>query len=313
MRQPRVCSARSFVHLAAGPLQGQTHETAHDAGSGARSTADRPVTLSVDTMAGVTDQYDRWFDPRVFPDAPDELSDAELAFTGGMRDVMAGCWNIPDVGREDDGHLLVTVHITVWDDGHDVWRGAAEYGVSFDGVSAEADKVNGHAGALMWSRRQSAAPSPGHPPTWARSRANGSCAGRSGRSSAGIGWAGAKLPIVTGRSRIPARSSATVPAARPAGGCTRSSGASPTGSPKPAPCTRPAASAPAPARKASRPTRILRAAYFTMLIPPKSITSDFEAVRHLGRGALPWLPGGGERQQRPAGPSGAAALLMVDR
>lgn len=96
-------------------------------------------------MVAVTDRYDPWLDPRVFPDA-DDLSDVELAFVGGVRDGMAGCRNIPDTGREDDGRLLVSAGIVVWDDVNPEWLGPADYGVLFDGVTAEADRVNGHAG-----------------------------------------------------------------------------------------------------------------------------------------------------------------------
>lgn len=100
---------------------------------------------AVGTMVGVTDQYDPWLDPGVFPDA-DDLSDAELAFVGGVRDGMAGCRKIPDTGRDDDGGLLVSVGIVAWDDASAGWLQVAEYGVLFDGVTAEADRVNGHAG-----------------------------------------------------------------------------------------------------------------------------------------------------------------------
>jgi hypothetical protein len=96
-------------------------------------------------MVGVTDRYDPWLDPGVFPDA-DDLSGVELAFVGGVRDGMAGCRNIPDTGREDDGRLLVSVGICVRDDAIAGWRGVADYGVLFDGVTAEADEVNGHSG-----------------------------------------------------------------------------------------------------------------------------------------------------------------------
>jgi hypothetical protein len=95
-------------------------------------------------MPGVADQYDPWLDPRVFPDA-DDLTDAELAFVGGVRDGMAGCRSIPDVRREDDGRLLVSVCIAVRDTTSAAVLGVADYGVVFDGVTAEADVVNGHA------------------------------------------------------------------------------------------------------------------------------------------------------------------------
>ena len=99
---------------------------------------------TVDIVVGVTDRYDPWFDPRVFPDA-DDLSDVELAFVGGVRDGMAGCRNIPDVGRHDDGRLFISVGIVVRAGTGPEWHGVADYGVLFDGVTAEVDKVNGHA------------------------------------------------------------------------------------------------------------------------------------------------------------------------
>jgi len=93
-------------------------------------------------MVGVTDRYDPWLDPGVFPDA-DDLSSVELAFVGGVRDGMAGCRTIPDTGREEDGRLLVSVSISVRDDANAEWLIAADYGVLFDGVMAEADRLSG--------------------------------------------------------------------------------------------------------------------------------------------------------------------------
>jgi hypothetical protein len=94
------------------------------------------------TIVGVTDRYDPWLDPRVFPDA-DDLTDVELVFLDGVRDGMAGCRTIPDTGREEDGRLLVSVSVSVRDEADAGWLIVADYGVLFDGVTAEADWLSG--------------------------------------------------------------------------------------------------------------------------------------------------------------------------